>query len=61
MIKKFDIQETEKKTMGKSIEDAEKFKKIDDHRIPLDEFAKRYGTDMKIGLSEAVAEDRLLK
>ena len=47
--------------MGKSIEDAEKFKKIDDHRIPLEEFAKRYGTDMKVGLSEIIAEDRLLK
>jgi hypothetical protein len=38
--------------MNKSIEEAEKFKKIDDHRITLDEFAKRYGTDLKIGLSE---------
>lgn len=61
LIKKFDIQEVDKKSMGKSIEDAEKFKKIDDHRIPLEDFAKRYGTDMKVGLSEAVAEDRLLK
>ena len=46
--------------MNKSISEAEKFKSIDDHRIPLDQFCKRYGTDLKRGLTEAVATERLL-
>lgn len=45
--------------MNKSIEDAEKFKKIDDHRIPIEDFIKRYGTDLQLGLSEEVAMERL--
>jgi sodium/potassium-transporting ATPase subunit alpha len=59
--KKFNIQEDTEKSMNKSIEDAEKFKKIDDHRITLTEFCKRYGTSLETGLSEAEAADRIAK
>lgn len=47
------------KTMNKSIEEAEKFKKIDEHRIPLKEFCERYYTDLENGLTEKQAEDIL--
>lgn len=45
---KHNIKEEEmtQKSMNKSIEDAEKFKKIDDHRISLQDFVKRYETDL---------------
>jgi hypothetical protein len=47
--------------MNKSIGDAEKFKKIDDHKIPLEDFVKRYNTDLKNGLTEAYAAQKLLE
>ena len=59
-MKKHNVEQVEKKSMNQSIEDAEKFKKIDDHRISFEQFEKRYETNLKVGLTEEAANQRLL-
>jgi hypothetical protein len=45
--------------MQKAIGETEKYKTMDDHRISLDEFCKRYGTDINKGLTEVESKKRL--
>lgn len=40
---------------------AEKFKSITDHKITIEEFEAKFGTNVKTGLSHEEAEARLLK
>ena len=50
----------EEVSFNKAIQLAEKFKMMDGHKISLEEFMHRYGTDDKMGLSSDEAERRLI-
>ena len=52
-------KETEDVSFNKAIQLAEKFKMMDDHKISLEEFMARYGTDDQMGLTAEEAEKRL--
>ena len=53
--------EKEEQSFNQAIQLAEKFKLMDDHKIPLKDFEEKYGTSAKSGLSDEEAARLLLK
>jgi hypothetical protein len=49
----------EEVSFNKAIQLAEKFKLMEDHKIDLPAFERKYGTDLKAGLTTEEAERRL--
>jgi len=55
---KVKAKEKEEVSFNKSIQLAEKFKLMDDHKISIEEFENKHGTNIKMGLSNEEAERR---
>jgi sodium/potassium-transporting ATPase subunit alpha len=51
----------EETSFNQAIQLAEKFKSMTDHKIPIEEFEAKFGTNVKTGLTNEEAEARLIR
>lgn len=59
--KKVKAEKEEKATFNQAIQLSEKFKKMTDHKLPIEEFEALFHTNVTTGLSKKAAEEKLLK